>query len=60
MAGEFPKANLSVATTKELLEELQARGEGLVHTDIFTLLVFAGYLLDTLPEDVLDYRGVYK
>lgn len=55
---EVPRANLGLATTREMLEELVARGEMLGRKDEFAVgMVWqARQGLDALPEHILAYR----
>lgn len=55
---EVPRANLGLATTREMLEELIARGEMLGRKDEFAVdMVREARLgLDALPERILAYR----
>jgi hypothetical protein len=55
--------NLGLATTKQLLEELKARGEvsvtiGQEVTEATIMVVLAGHLLRTLSYPMLHYRTV--
>jgi hypothetical protein len=54
------KANLGLATTRELLEELAARGESEVYyTDLGSeLSIGAKEMMDRMPGSMLDYRTV--
>ena len=55
------KPNLGCATTRELLEEIKARGE-VSHTigeypeEMGGMAIGAARLLDTLPGSMLDYK----
>lgn len=52
--------NLGLATTRELLVEIQARGQMEDHYTILGLEMAAGAgrLMDALPGSMLDYRTV--
>jgi O-acetyl-ADP-ribose deacetylase (regulator of RNase III) len=55
-------ANLGLATTREILSELEARGEleylAAPSLGAGVLNVSAKFLLDILHDDILDYRTV--
>jgi hypothetical protein len=58
---QLRKANLGLATTREMLEELKTRGQvGMIteesSTDHNHLEADASHLLTCLPREVLDYR----
>lgn len=55
---EMIRANLGMATTREMLEELVARGEMLGRKDEFAvdMVRAARQGLDALPEHILAYR----
>ena len=52
--------NLGLATTRQLLEEIQARGETepRYETEGNEMAIGAANLLETLPGSMLDYRTV--
>jgi chorismate mutase len=57
------KANLGYATTRELLEELKARGEvsatvGEYPEEMNGMAIGAASLLDSLPGSMLNYKTV--
>lgn len=57
------EANLGLATTRELLDELQARGQVSVETglhvdDAMLIVGTAAFLLTELPAQLLDYSTV--
>jgi hypothetical protein len=64
MTDEQPKALLGLASTRELLEELQCRGKIQQHDDARSLTdgahlqVDSGHLLGCLDAATLDYRTV--
>ena len=63
MTYEYDQPRLGLATTKELLEELMARGEvsatiGEYPEEMGDMSIGAAYLIDTLPKSMLDYRTV--
>ena len=51
---------LGLATTRELLEEIQARGECEHEREIIGVMMAgaAGWMLKTLPDEMLSYRTV--
>lgn len=57
------KANLGYASTRELLEELKARGEvsatiGEYPEEMGGMAIGAANLIDTLPGSMLEYKTV--
>lgn len=62
--GEYDdEPRLGLATTRELLEELKARGEvsatiGEYPDEMGGMAIGAATLLDNLPGSMLDYRTV--
>lgn len=57
------KPNLGCATTRELLQEIRARGEVAANNDEYPdlmngMAIGAADLLDTLPGSMLDYKTV--
>lgn len=70
LLGEADEPRLGLATTRDLLDELRARGREPVTADDATLAEhlastherflwsMATALLDSLPDEVLDYRTV--
>jgi hypothetical protein len=61
--GYSGEANLGYATTRELLEEIKARGEvsatiGEYPEEMNAMAIGAANLLDSLPGSMLEYRTV--
>jgi hypothetical protein len=58
--SECTEPHLGLATTRDLLEEIMARGEteNVYQDEGNALAIGAGQLLDSLPGSMLDYRTV--
>ena len=57
-AAELADPRLGAATTRQLLDELRARGECGGDPMGHLMGITAGRLMETLPAAVLDYRAV--